>query len=518
MVLAVMRSEDYPASHPILSCSQSVEWESKLLGSENDSWMAMQAAGKRVGNEIRRAYAMTCFPQKELSVLGLIGKGHNGGDALLAIGELVRREGYIKQVGLILPAPLDDLRPNTRRAFKLLESQLELSVGIWPSLDATTLVEKGGFDICIDGLLGMQFRPPLRDVARGIIDAVNACSSIRLRVAVDLPSGVGDESDAEPFWADFTFATGIFKRPLLGAASAGLARYLDIGFFDDDLVVPERVLIDEILNPLRAIRPADSEKRDFGHLAILAGSRGMPGALAMCVRSALQSGVGLVTVYAPESVASQLACNLSEAMWRSWPETPEGGLALEGLWQIKPMLAKASCLLLGPGMGTEKETHALLCEIGKQWDKPAVLDADALRPEIVAAFSDAGNRDLALTPHDGEFKRLTGCSDCSDTAVLEYAKANELCLVKKGSATRVTDGETVFVNATGNAVLSRGGSGDLLAGLIAGLLAQGGEPLLAACRAVYWHGKAADLLAMAKGQTAARTTDLLDYLAPALRT
>lgn len=513
-----MNRSEGPASHPVLSCSQSADWESKLLKSNSDSWVAMQAVGQQLGRGILASFAMTGFPQKGLSLLGLIGKGHNGGDALLAIGELLKMEGKLSRVTLVLTAPVAEMKPNTKGAFDLLDDFAGLEVLFLSSESVLNSLAENRYDICVDGLLGMQFRPPLRDGVSELIECVNRSVNIGLRVSVDLPSGVGDESDESPFRADVTFATGIYKAPLLACDAAGQIRYLDIGFFEDDLETESRVVVDRVLDPLRVLRPANCEKRQQGHLAIVAGSRGMPGALAMCVQAALKSGVGLVTVFAPESVVAQLACTLPEAMWRTWPETPEGGLALEGVWQIKSILDKATALLLGPGMGVDRETQTLLCEIGRLWDKPTVLDADALRSNVVEAFLKAGNSELVLTPHDGEFFRLSGAQDTSDEAVLDYAKRNELCLVKKGAQTRISNGEQLCVNTTGNPVLSRGGSGDLLAGLMAGLLAQGdASSVEVACRAVYWHGKAADLLAVAKGQTAVRTTDLLDFLSPALR-
>ena len=500
-----------PFSHPILSCSEAIDWENGLLGNEEEAWAAMTAVGAQLARGIKAAYAMSTFPQTGLEVIALIGKGHNGGDALLALSELALHSVYLKRVVLVLGSDRSMLKPNTERALKLLQERAPVEL----HSASKTAVLSEPFDICIDGLLGMQFRPPLREPLVNLIHAANQSKNIRMRVAVDLPSGLGDESDETVFQADITFATGIFKGALLNNSRVGLVRYLDIGFFEQDAEAKSRVVVDSILNPLRALRPADSEKRRHGHLAIVAGSRGMPGALAMCVRSALRSGVGLLTVFAPESVVSQLACNLPEAMWRTWPETPEGGLALEGIWQIRSIVNKASALLMGPGMGAEAETLTLMCDIGRTWNKPVVLDADALRPEIVDAFADA---ERILTPHDGELKRLVGRAELDDSIVAHYGKENGLTLVRKGCVSRISDGETLFVNTSGNPVLSRGGSGDLLAGLMAGLLAQGhASAVEVACRAVYWHGKAADLLAEERGQVSVRTTDLLEYLGPALR-
>lgn len=512
-------------SHPILSCPQAAAWEEELLQTEEEAWEAMLRVGSQLSRAIGSDYGMTRYPQRGLTALGLIGKGHNGGDALLALRELAADEGRLGSVTLVLSSPLAELKPNTRRAFERLEKATSVTTlaprekgdDAWLE-NARRLLREGRFDLCLDGLLGMQFRPPLRENAAALLRCVNESTGIRFRVAVDLPSGVGEESDADAFRADVCYATGIFKRPLLDNEKAGVLRYLDIGFFEKEKESEYGVVTDRILDPLRGFRAASSEKRRFGHLAILAGSRSMPGALAMSVRAALRSGVGLVTVLAPESMAPHLATSMPEAMWRQWPETPEGGLALEGLWQARAVAEKADALLLGPGMGTGEETQALLCEIGRVWDKPALLDADALRPAVVDAFLQAGNDRLILTPHDGEFWRLSGQEDCSDAAALAYAREKGICLVKKGSATRVSDGRKLWVNTTGNGVLARGGSGDLLAGLTAGLLAAcPDEAAEAACRGVYWHGKAADLLARACGQTAVHTLEVLDFLSPALQ-
>lgn len=510
-------------SDPILDCEEAHEWESQLLDSDDKVWDAMTCVGKALGHAIRSDYSMTRLPVRNWNVLVLAGKGHNGGDALLAVSEMAKQEGQLGSVTIVLSAKEIALKPNTMRALERLRSRI--SVECFAPQDGEEksfavrlrpMLEERAFDLCIDGLLGMQFRPPLRVGIRTLLESVNRNRKIGLKVAVDLPSGVGEERDNDYFKCDLTYATGIYKRPLLGGG-CGVIRYLDIGFFEKEKKASDRVIKDRILDGLRTFRPAEGEKRQFGHLVILAGSRHMPGALAMCVRAALKSGVGLVTVCAPESIVSQLACTLPEAMWRTWPETPDGSLALEGLWQVKALQGKASSLLVGPGLGADPEVLALLSEIGKIWEKPAVLDADALRKEVVDTFVRNSNDELVLTPHDGEFKRIAESVDADDAALMQYVARTKLCVVKKGSATRVTAPGRFWVNTTGNGVLSRGGSGDLLAGLIGGNLAQGASPFLAAARSVYWHGKAADLLAVSKGQTAISTTELLDFLPAALQ-
>ena len=224
---------------------------------------------------------------------------------------------------------------------------------------------------------------------------------------------------------------------------------------------------------------------------------------------ALRSGAGLVTALVPESLAPAFAARAPEAMWVGWPETPDGGLALEGRQLLQARLARADALVIGPGLGREAETLALVTDLVKTVRLPVLLDADALQPEIVRA----AKTPLVLTPHAGEFARIAG-----KLALRAFSRKTRATVVLKGPVTQVSDGATVYHGFSGGPVLARGGSGDLLAGLIGGLLAQTPrEPVLAACRGVLWHGRAADLLARTHGQTAVQTTQLLDYLPAALR-
>jgi NAD(P)H-hydrate epimerase len=269
------------------------------------------------------------------------------------------------------------------------------------------------------------------------------------------------------------------------------------------------VLLPSVLAPLAGLRPAGSDKRSQGHLLVVAGSRGFPGAALMAVFAALQSGVGLVTAFVAESLVPAFAAQAPEAMWVGWPESKSGGLALSGIDLLKPKLKGATALAIGPGLGREPETMKLAAGIVKQMEIPVLIDADALQPEIVRS----GKAPHLLTPHAGEFKRI-----CQGLDPRALAKAAHGVVVLKGPLTQVTDGGDVYHSLAGGPVLSRGGSGDLLAGLTGGLLAQTpGDPLLAAARGVAWHGRAADKLAEACGQTAVRTSQLLDFLRPALR-
>jgi NAD(P)H-hydrate epimerase len=211
-----------------------------------------------------------------------------------------------------------------------------------------------------------------------------------------------------------------------------------------------------------------------------------------------------VTAFVPESLVPAYAGRAPEAMWVGWPETPTGGLALEGEHLLRARLDRASALVIGPGLARESETLALARSLVAQSRVPLVLDADALQADVVSA----GTAPRIVTPHAGEFARIKEAVGSSENTVV----------VLKGPHTQVKFGRMSYRSFFGGPVLARGGSGDLLAGLIGGLVAQAPEePLLAAARGVVWHGLAADHLARTHGQTAVHVTQLLDFLAPALK-
>ena len=519
------------ASHPVLTGEESLDWEKSLLDGSKAEWAAMRKVGRLLGIGILREYRMSRYDPNPRSIVSLVGKGHNAGDALLSLLEIDGLVG-LERVCIVFACSESELRQNTGKALRLLKEQLSPEnlemIFLGSKADRwldriSERLEESTFDIAIDGLFGMQFRPPLREPAKNAINLFNDASKIRLRVAVDTPSGIGDESDEDAFRADATFATGICKAGVADPKNqriTGYIRYLDIGFFDESPSTMTRVLTSRILDPLRELRYFASDKRSYGHLFVMAGSAQMPGALAMCVASAINSGVGLVTVFAPERHVPALACRLPEAMWVPWPETPNGGLSLEGMHLLRERIRNADAMVIGPGMGNERETILMIREAVSNLDGPMLLDADALRTEVFDSVKRRSGRTV-LTPHLGEYARVFGEQGGDEIPHAEVRKAAESfggVIVLKGHNMRIVDPSTVVVNTSGNAVLSRGGSGDILSGLIGGLLAMMPQnPYEAACMGAHWHGVASDLLAYSKGQNAARTTDLMDFLSDALK-
>ncbi len=423
-----------PSSIPILICAEASAWEKKLFaGDETAEWAAMQRAGDAVGAAVRQDFLEIGGFPPDGRILVLVGKGHNGGDALLAT-KFILGKNPAASAGVIFAFGERTLRPLARRAWQAL-------VQAAPGRVAVTDDTEAGCDLCLDGIFGFQFRPPIDAKTAKLLRRINDHPAIRLRAAVDLPSGVGEKSDKTSFHADFTYATGTVKLPLLTAPAAGRLRFLDLGFFkSNDLPdVRDRVLTPEILRPLTTLRPANVDKRTFGHLLVLGGSRSYPGAVLMNVLAALRSGVGLVTAFVPESLAPAFAASAPEAMWVGLPETPSGGLAHKGLALVRARLSRATAFALGSGLGTEAETRALVEEIVKLARMPLLLDADALQPSVLAATS--GKR-VVLTPHAGEFARINHGAE-----LRAFCKKTGMVVALKGPTTRIGDAEGVVYHS-----------------------------------------------------------------------
>ena len=496
----------YPVAHPVLAPAEAKTFEQAFFkGDEQAEWTAMQAAGRAVGHEVVRDFLQRQAWPTDPRILVLIGKGHNGGDALLA-AETLLTEKSAAVATLLFFAPEKDLRPLTARAYR------QLTHRFGDRVRATTLdeIQRQTFDVWLDGVFGFQFHAPLDERTAECFERLEKLS-VGMRVAVDLPSGL---SDARALRADFTYATGSVKTPVLAPdfrGKVGRLRYLDLGFFREKTTTSDGppVLCRETLNTLRGWRDAHGDKRSYGHLFVIGGSRSFPGAVMMATRAALEAGAGLLTSFVPESLLPAYAAQVPEAMWVGCPETESGGISLEALHLVRERAKRANALVIGPGMARDPETLAFIKEVLKAVDLPTVIDADALQPDIVTK----GAKPRIVTPHAGEFKRLAG-----EKSAEEYARETGVVTVLKGTPTRITDGSTSYLSLAGSPVLARGGSGDMLSGITGTLLAQDPENALsAAATAVFWHGTAAEALARTCGETCVRATQLLDFLPAVIR-
>lgn len=260
-------------------------------------------------------------------------------------------------------------------------------------------------------------------------------------------------------------------------------------------------------------RSLTAHKGDFGRVLLLCGKRGYTGAAALAAMGALRSGAGLVYLGVPECIYCIEAVKMNEAIVLPLKDN-EGMLSADSLHDIDALLERMDCVLIGPGLGQSTDTLEVVLFVLEHFDKPVVLDADGIN--LISLHKDVlrgRTSPTILTPHEGEFCRLTGQKPVDRIKQAE-ALANELgvIVVLKGYNTVITDGVQSYINTTGNPGMAVGGSGDVLAGVITSLVGQGIPPLDAAACGAWIHGAAGDICAKEIGQYGMLPSDMLDVL------
>jgi len=463
------------------------------------------------GREATRFFIGT-FPDCRNFRVGVVaGRGNNGGDGFV-MARYLAETGV--RVTVFLLARKGDVKGDAAANLELL-APLNIPVVEIPDTDsfAKSLSSLRHQAVWIDAILGTGLKAEVKAYFKKVISFINA--SGKPVFCVDIPSGLNADTGQICGACIQGVATATFGFPKIGhlsypgAALTGKLRVVDIGIpgLIADRVSPKQQLI----TPAEAReglveRSPDAHKGRTGHLLVVGGSPGKTGAAAMAALSALRAGAGLVTTGIPESLNPVLEALTLEAMTCPLPDRNLGILSSEAREFLLTQLPGKQCIALGPGLGTHPDTRGMLLDLLPEIEVPMVLDADALnclaqRPELLKSFK----APVVLTPHPGEMARLAN----ADTRKVqqdriacarEFAKTFHCHVVLKGAGTVVAhpDG-TAFLNATGNAGMAAGGMGDVLTGLIAGLITQG-APVPEACRSgVYLHGAAADSLAAEKG-------------------
>jgi hydroxyethylthiazole kinase-like uncharacterized protein yjeF len=271
-------------------------------------------------------------------------------------------------------------------------------------------------------------------------------------------------------------------------------------------------------------RPAEGHKGTFGHLLIIAGAPGYTGAAKLAVEAAGRSGVGLVTLAMSEAVAPIIAAGLLEATWLTLPSSSSGSIASSALQQALEAADTRDAVMMGPGLTQDDSTAEFVRAFSRQCSKPLLIDADGLNNLAgnAGSLKEAG-APRVLTPHPGEMARLMGATTDAVQADREesaqnLAKNTGSVVVLKGHRTVIASSGEIALNETGNSGMGSGGTGDVLAGLIGGLLAQGMDAFDAACAGVYLHGLAGDLAAGYTTERALLARDLLEALPDAWKT
>ena len=451
----------------------------------------------------------------------ICGKGNNGGDGFV-VGRYLYEAGA--DVHIFFVGPIEKLSPDARLNF---DRAVGLDMDLREIESIERLPEELECDFLIDAVFGTGFSGAPRGITAELIDYMNRQPAPVL--AVDMPSGLNADTgqfEGSVVEATTTFTLALPKYGLYvspGREKAGQVLTVPIG-------IPEEVIDKFDLN-MSLITPAmvgkmlperkpDGHKGDFGKVLVLAGSTGMTGAAALAARAAFRSGSGLVKIGCPRSVQPVIASLIQEATSQPLPDVAKkGALALRALGEIRALLEDHDAIAIGPGIGTHHETRDLVLRLLSKLDKPAVIDADGLNAlvgklDVLKEVEGA----VTLTPHPGEFKRLTGISVPTDIherieVAREFATEYRVTLVLKGSPTLVADAEgEVYLNPTGNNGMATGGSGDVLTGAIASLLGQGMSALEAAACGVFVHGSAGDLAAAELSPRSVIAGDLIDFL------
>ncbi len=492
------------------------------------SALLMENAGRGVADAIESSYG----PAGNKSYLIACGKGNNGGDGLVAARHLLLRGG---KVTVLLVYNERSFRPDPAQQLKILrrlERANAANLRIIPVPSAARLRTLPEHDLIIDAIFGTGFHGSMDRRARSVVHWMNGRPETA--VAIDMPSGletdhgtVGDVAVR----ADMTVTMLMKKAGLVvGKAGqyAGVVKVVDIGItpqFFKQKFTAFRVGESDVRHILPR-RPFDAHKHSVGKILVIAGSRGLTGAAAMAASSAMRSGAGAVVLATPESVYPVLARKLTEVMVRPVRETSAGSIAVAALEELKEHLLWADLLIVGPGLSRDRETQNMVRTLIRTVDLPVLIDADGLNAIAgeTSFLRKRRSREMILTPHTGEFARLSGLAareiEADRVGVARtFARNFSLTLVLKGAPTVTADrGGIVYVNSTGNAGMATAGAGDILTGIIGGLWAQKMRATDAALAGVYIHGLCGDRARDALGEKSLMAMDLYDAIPTVLKT
>ena len=483
----------------------------------------MENAASRVVEAILEDFA----PPERERLLILCGKGNNGGDGLAVARQLMVR-GQAEPTTVVLCAEAD-LSEDAAAQLRMLrgaggKAMLAESFEQWRGLRERTLPAT----LIVDALLGTGLRGPARGLLAEVIADVNAHWRHARKLAVDIPSGMPSdqaESEGKPLHADVTVtftAPKVSQAMLPGAARMGRLHVRSIGTSAAvlDRLDGPRILLTEP-SDFRALfqpRASESHKGSFGHVAVVGGSRSKPGAAAMAATAALRAGAGLCTVVTAAGGAPVIVAARPELMTEPVAELDDGTMAAFDL----ELLEGKDVVALGPGLGSGDANVALARKLVENVEAPLVVDADALR--ALSQQWDSPSPTVVVTPHPGEMARMSGLTSAEVQkdrigVARDYAGRHGAITVLKGARTLIAcpDGR-VLINPSGTPAMATGGSGDILTGLVAGLLAQFPDeaPELVAAAAVWLHGRAGELAAEHWGEKSLLATDMLEALPAAI--
>lgn len=518
-----------------VSCATMREMDRQTIAAGTPGEVLMDRAGLAVANAADFFANTRVCSGAPPWILLIAGHGNNGGDVFAAARHLKARG---RQVEVWLAASISQVKGD---AGIHLERMLAAGIHLREMPDEAAWNEVCDWlhppVVIVDGLLGSGIKGAPRGVAAAAIEFINRRHIHSRVVAVDVPSGLNADDGTTAgaaVRADFTITMALPKTGMLLPEAldfiGGLA-VADIGIPPPELTPPTTGLDapPELITPadlscLAQRRPRATHKGTYGHVLLIAGAHGFTGAAIMAARAALRSGAGLVTVWTPCGIRAEVAGAAPGAMVRGLPEDNNGAIAdIDDKWRAQLKDAeKFSAVLAGPGLTTNPGIAKITAELLRIYPGPLVLDADALNvlaltpdyPALLRARQGA----TILTPHPGELARMlqtTSAAIQTDrfaaarTAVQRF---NAIVTLKGGGTLVAAPDTPLQVNLTGNAGMAKGGSGDVLAGLLAGLLAQGIAPFISAKAAVHLHGRAGDYAAIKYTEPGLSAPDIIDCL------
>ncbi len=491
----------------VLTAAQMREVDRRTIERGVPGLVLMENAGQCVAKFIAETFA----PLERQHAVIFCGKGNNGGDGLVVARELLVR-GKLRALDVVLLAGPEELTGDAAANYRRFETAGgRVHHEVTPAMHDATII--------VDALLGTGLKGPATGAMLRGIRQINADFPSARVVAIDIPSGLASDSGrplGESVRADFTVTFTAPKAGLVLAPNCdqiGALRVCAVGsppeLFEDDPEIWLSLIQPRQFAAILAPRAKGANKGNFGHVLVVGGSCGKTGAPAMAAMAALRAGAGLVTVASAAENLPVIAGHAPEIMTTPLDaEKPGAGMDV---------------LAVGPGLGTSAESVALVRRLFAESTQPMVVDADGLNALAGAQWLGAAGKLRVLTPHPGEMSRLCGKSvaEVQDDRVATartFAQENQVCLVLKGQRTLIAfpDGR-VWINPTGSPAMAKAGTGDILTGLIAGMLAQfpndAGQAIAAA---VYVHGLAGELGAAQLGEKSLIATDLLRYLPAAL--
>ena len=480
----------------------------------------MENAGIAVAEFIQRR------GPREKRITVFCGKGNNGGDGFVAARTLHERGNKVQVILLADPV---ELKGDAAVMYGKLPMPA-IVVRSRDELNSERVRQALAADVHVDAILGTGFKPPVSGLYAEAIAAINA-SDVPV-LAVDIPSGADADAMA-PQTGVYTRANAVvtFTAPrpahVFSLLTEGATCVADIGSPDEAIVSSLKLSVSVGRDFLEMVAPrrAESNKGSYGHVLVIGGSLGKAGAAAMAGISALRIGAGLSTVATAESVLPTVAGFYPELMTVPLPETDAGTIATSADVEIEALLKGITVVAVGPGISRDPHTATLVRSLVAHHKIPMVVDADGLNAfEHHAGELNGKGRTLVITPHPGEMARLAGCSvaDVQKDRIgmaRRFACEHELIVVLKGHRTLVVEpGGEAWVNVTGNPGMATGGTGDILTGMVAGMIAQNPqEPYHASAAAVYLHGLAGDVVRRFANEQWMIATDLLSGLKDAIR-